>query len=100
MAYHGICSSEHLGDDENGSFHPTDEQLITQLVHGLYETIGTEKEEKCWGFTNSVAIPNPLIRRLAKLLVDKCELQIPDYKIDEWIFQSRVFRERGGRCIV
>ncbi len=64
---------------------PTDEQLLLQLVYGLCGSFPNAREERCDGFISSVGIPNPEIRRLAKLLVSRLELPISPERVDDWI---------------
>lgn len=65
---------------------PTDEQLFLQLVYGLCKQLqGNPREEFVDCFVSAVDVPNPYIRRLAKLLVKRLNLPIPVERVDEWI---------------
>ena len=63
----------------------TDEQLLLQLVYGLCGQLRDPNEERSFFFVSAVRIPNPQIRRLAKLLVTKLSLPVPVERVDEWI---------------
>ena len=64
---------------------PTDEQLLLQLVYGLCKQLDNPREEECPVFHSAVCIPNPHVRRLAKLLVQKLNLPIPVERVDDWV---------------
>lgn len=71
------------------SIDPTDEQLFLQLVYGLCGQLNNPREEASPFFVSSVQIPNPHIRRLAKLLVERLQLPIPVDRVDKWIEWQR-----------
>lgn len=61
----------------------TDENLLLQLVYGLCNI--EEREENIPTFYSNVGIPLCNQRYLAKLLVRKLNLPIPEERVDEWI---------------
>ena len=63
----------------------TDEQLLLQLVYGICKALKNPREEKCTVFVTSYDMPHPLVRRVAKLLVNKCGLAIPESRVDDWV---------------
>lgn len=64
---------------------PTDEQLLLQMAYGLCRELNNPREEHCAVFVTSFGLPNPLVRRAVKLLVNKCGLPIPESRVDEWV---------------
>jgi hypothetical protein len=67
--------------DENN---PTDDELLLQLAFGMGRHLSNPKEEQS-GFTTGESIPNSHVRRLMKLIVERCNLPVQASRVDEWI---------------
>lgn len=65
----------------------SDEDLLLQLVYYLCESLKDPREEASGldFFVSHFGIPLHLVRRTLKLLVRKCNLPIPESRVDEWI---------------
>ena len=69
-----------LSDETN----PTDDELLLELVIGIGRTLSNPKEERAV-YVTSFGITQDLIRRLMKLLIERCNLPIPTARADEFI---------------
>jgi len=64
---------------------PTEQDLLLQLIYGLCGELDNPKEEYNPCFETSFNFPNEFLRETLKKLVVKCNLPIPESRIDEWI---------------
>jgi len=64
---------------------PTDEQLLLQLAYGICISLKNSSEERMHDCMTAFEIPTPFVRRVAKLLIKRCNLPVPESRVDLWV---------------
>lgn len=67
----------------------TDEQLLLQFIYGHCGDLEDSREENSHFFRNFQGFPKMMLRRVLKIIVNKCNLPIPASRVDEWVEWKR-----------